>query len=216
MIDARGISNRPEFMAHAIRGGEIDLGRHQTDLGEQVIDDRRRPVDQKGRSRLGIQRLDLAHPIVLLHGAGEFMLFDPLRVIGRHRGARDQPGLTMTTHGQSIHVIAGCRIPHQQTLGEHPVQVLAPLGIDRRRIRIRPLGQIDLGARDMQKAPGTPLDHPPGLGGIHHVIGRRGDLRGTARGRTQTGKGFDQGHKGLVGVDIVSGSFRRGRTREKE
>ncbi len=46
-------------------------------------------IDQKDGARLGIQGIDLPHPVVFLHWPGKFMLLDAIRVIGRHRGGGD-------------------------------------------------------------------------------------------------------------------------------
>ena len=155
-------------------------------------------IDQKDGARLGIQGIDLPYPVVFLHGPGKFVLLDAIRVIGRHRGGGDQARLDVLAHGQAIDVVTGRRVPLQDALRQHALQVLPRLGIDLRGIGVRIRRQIHLGPGDMEEAPGPPRHHGAGLVGTHHIIGGRGHLRRAARGRAQSGEGLDQGHDGQV------------------
>ena len=123
-VDGRLVGDGPELVAHPIGGGEVHLGRRRAHPRQHLVDGLGGPVDQEHGPGLGVQGVDLTHPVVLLHRAGELVLLDAIRVIGRHRGGRHQTGLGVIAHGEAIDVIARGGVADQHPLGEHVVEVL--------------------------------------------------------------------------------------------
>jgi hypothetical protein len=63
-------------------------------------------MGKQHRPGLRIQRLDLAHAVILLVRPGVFVLADAVAVVGGDRSDRHQPGLHVLAHRQPIGVIA--------------------------------------------------------------------------------------------------------------
>ena len=154
-------------------------------------------ISQKHRSRLRIQGVDLAHPIIFLVRAGKLVLADAIAVVVGHGSHSHEAGLRMCSHHQAVEVVAGLQIAAQNALRGHALQIFRAFGVYGRRIGVGARGQVNLWLGDMQKTPRPPLRPFARLGAAQHVIGGSRDRLGVFGGRAQAGEGTNQGHAGL-------------------
>ena len=188
------VRHHPEGVADTVVGGQIVEGFSLADTGDDLVHLLPVTVGEEDRSGLGIQGVDLAHPVVLLLRPGELVAADPVALVVGHRGDRHQAGLHVLSHLQTVDVVAGSLLPHQDPFLDHPLQVLRPLSVDRRIVGIGSLRQVDLRLGDVQEAPGTAGRAFAGLAGVQHVVGRGHHLGGVFGTGSQPPEGTDQVH----------------------
>jgi hypothetical protein len=91
LLDHGRVLHYPECVSDTIIGLQVDVRHASRHALEQGINIRLRLIGQQYRAGLGIQSLYLAYPVILLVRAGEFMLANPVTVIGGYRSRGDQP-----------------------------------------------------------------------------------------------------------------------------
>ncbi len=182
-------------MPHAVIGGEIVERGFGHDPPGQRVHGGIVPVGQKYRTGLGIQRIDLAHPIRFLVGACVLVLADAVAEIVVHRGGGHQADLFVIPHDQAVQVIHGPILADQDPGIDHLRQIPGTLGIDGIVVGIGPFRQIDFRFGDVQETPGAVPGAFAGLGGVEHIIGWRHHVGGMFGHRPQAGEGHDQGHE---------------------
>ena len=186
--------DHPEFMAHPVERRHIDRGGPGGGLREYAVDGCIGSVDQEYRSGLRVQCLDLADPVVFLHGPGELVLLDAAPIVGLDGSGGHQPGLDVLIHRQPIGVVAGMRITYQNALRDHVRQILRRFRVHLWCIRVGSLGQIDLRPGNVQETPRATFRQGSCLGRADNVVGRRHHVGSTAAHRPQAGERLDQGH----------------------
>ena len=122
--------------------------------GDQGIGSRRVGVGEQHRAGLRGKRLDLADTVVLLVGAGEFVLADAVAVVVGDRRGGDDAGLHVPAHGQPVGVVARRRIADQDAVGDQAGEILGGFGVDRGSVRVGVRRQVDLGLGNMQEVAG--------------------------------------------------------------
>ena len=181
-LDHRGVADRPDRVADAAVGDHVGLRRAARELREQRVERRRRGIRGEHRPGLRVQRLHVAHPVVLLVRPRELVLADAVRVVRRHRRGDRDAGLHEIAESESVDVVRRRCIAHQHARITHAGEVLGALRIDRARERVGARRQVDLGLGDVQKAPRLARGAGTRLVARKDVVGRGGDLGG-ARGR---------------------------------
>jgi hypothetical protein len=140
-------------MAHAVVGGDVHRRLGGRGLGEHGVDVGRGRIGDHHRAGLGVDRLDLAHAVVLLHRGGQLVLADAVGAIVRDRCGRGEAGLHAIAPGQAIDIIERQRIADQHAGLDRALQVLGRLLVDRAAIGVDVRGKVDLGLGDVQEAP---------------------------------------------------------------
>ena len=108
----RGVADHPQGVAHAVEFG-IGIRRAGRRRSQDGVDLGRGRVGQQHRAGLGVERVDLAHAVVFLVGAGELVLADAVGVVVRHRSGGHDAGLAVAAHHDAVGVVAGRRVAHQ-------------------------------------------------------------------------------------------------------
>ena len=181
-------------MADPILGGEIHGRGLGGALGHEGVEGGFGPVGEEHRAGLRIQRLDVAHAVVLLVGPGELMLLDDAVEVFLAARRGDEAHLRVAAHDLAVEVEGRLAVELQRALADEAGEILRALGIDGVRIQVGAGGQVDLRLADVQEAEGISPGHFPGFFRRHDVVGQLADLRGELRLRTEGGKRFDGGH----------------------
>ena len=184
-------------------GDHVDLGFARGHLRQQCIDILAGLVGQQYRSGLGVQRLDLSDPVILLVRPGKLVPAYPVAVIVSHRGNRHQARLGVLAHHQPVDVVAVPAVALQYAFIQHVREILGRLAVDRRVMGIRTFGQVDLGPGDVQKTPRSSRGTLPRLNAVQDIIGRRDDIGSTSGNRPQAGKRSNQGHGGILRAAVI-------------
>ncbi len=179
-------------MAHAVVGGDVDVGRPACGPRQHGVDRGRVGIGDHHRPGLRVDRLDLADAVVLLDRRGQLVLADAVGLVVGDRGRGGKPGLHPVAPGQPIDVVAGPGIAHEHAGRDHPLQVVRGLGVDGTVVGVERRVEIDLGLRDVQEAPRLAFGALARLGARQHVVGRREDLGGAARRGTERAERLDQ------------------------
>ena len=179
-------------MHDAVVGGDVIQRRGLGDAVEDALEFRVGAIGQQHRSRLRVQRIDLANAIVFLVGAGKLMLAHAVGVVVRDGRRADKTGLHVVTHLQAIDVVARGCVADQNALLDQAREVFRALGVDRRRVGIGVLREIDLRLGDVQEAVGLAFGARPRLFGVQHIVGRGRHVGRTFGDGTQTAEGTHQ------------------------
>ena len=204
--DRRRIVDHPDRVAHAVGrdvGDRVAVRRPR----DEAVRLRRIGIRQEHRAGLRRERLDLADAVVLLVGAGEFVLANAVAVVVGDRRGGDDAGLDMLAQGQPIGVIARRRIADQDAVGDQAAEIVGRFGVDRGGVRIGIERQVNLGLGNVQEAERLPGRLRAGFGAGQHIVGRGGNIGSAAGGRAQSAERLDEGHGGgfLIQVVRVSG-----------
>ena len=197
--DRRLVGDGPHLVADAVGPGDVDLGRTACRFGEDRVDLRRLRIGHHHRPGLGVDCLDLADAVVLLHRRGQLVLADATGAVVGERGDARKPGLGAALAGQPIDVVAGRRVADEDAIGDHAPEVLCRLGVDRVGVGIDVGRKVDLGLRDMEETPGLAPRLDPRLVARQHVIGRREYLGRPPRRGAEGTKRSDQGQGNVSG-----------------
>ena len=111
-------------------------------------------IRQEDDTRLRAQLDDVPCAVVFLVAAGPLVLADDVRLILVDRKTTGDAGLLVRTHPQPVEIERRRIIYHERRALAQCHKVLTRFRIDPGRVRIRVGRQIDLGARDVQKAQG--------------------------------------------------------------
>ncbi len=193
-IDIRRLVDHPEHMLDPVGSDEI-VGRLPCGQPfDQRIDLGSRAIGQEDRSGVGVERLDVAGPIVLLLRPRVLVLLDQIGLVLVDARPGHETGLDVVAHPLPVEIE---RRPF--LADEHPVvlellQILRALGIDRGRVEVDPGFEIDLGFDDVQEGQRVGRRHLPRLFAVQNVVGRTGHQLGLFRPRPPRTKGLDQRH----------------------
>ena len=152
-------------------------------------------VDEEHRAGLGVERLDVAHAVVLLVGPRQLVLLDDALEVILATGGGDQPGLAVPAHDLAVEIEMRLRVLPERALGDQPPEVLPSLGIDLRRVSIRRGRQIDLRLADVQEAQGIAGGDLARLLGRHHVVRQLTNAGRQRRLGAQCCKRLNDGHE---------------------
>jgi hypothetical protein len=109
------------------------------------------------------------------------VLLDPAsHVLGDAR-AGDHAHLPVIAHLLRVEVQVRLGILLQRPVLDEGAEVLRALLVHRVRVLIRTLGQVDLGAGDVEEARRVAGREGARLGGVDHVVGRAGHTDGFGR-----------------------------------
>ena len=140
------------------------------------------------------ERVDVAGAVVLLVGPRLLVLLDEVRVVLGDRGAGDEPDLAVLAHPLRVDVEVRLGVRHEHAAVHQLRQVLPSLRVDRVGVLVDALGQVDLGARDVQEAVGVSLGERARLLRRDDVVGRGRDAGGERGGRAEGAKRGEDGH----------------------
>ena len=104
-------------------------------------------------------------------------------------------GLLVLAHPKPVDVQARARLLDERRLGAQSGEVADAGRVDDVGVRIRVLGQLDLGPRDAQEAQRLVRREGPRLGRIDDVVGHRSDGRRLRRLGSQGAEREDRGHR---------------------
>jgi hypothetical protein len=125
--DCRFVVDQPDGVLDAVVGGEVGDRRAGGGSGDQLLGLVAVRVGEQDRAGLRVERLDLAHAVVFLVRAGEFVLADAVAVVVGDRGGGDQAGLGVFAHDQAVGVVAGLRVADQDAVGDQLCRFSADL-----------------------------------------------------------------------------------------
>ena len=151
-----------------------------------------RPVVAVGEKRgagVGLERLDVAGPVVFLVPAGLLVLLEHSVEIVLRVERRDDAGLRMGAHRLAVGVEAGLFVADERTVRHQPGKGLRGLRIRLGRRAVHSVGKVDLGTRYMQKTAGVARRKGARLRSIYNVIGNCRDKRGVPLVRPDGRKG---------------------------
>ena len=155
-------------------------------------------IGHHDRAGLGVERLDLAHPVGLLDGRSELVpAHSAVLVAGDGRDA-GEPRLPQALPHRAVGIVVRAGVTQHHALGDHAGQVLRRLGVDRVAVGIGALGQVDLGLGDVQEAPRLAARALARLRAREHVIGRREHLPGPCRHGAQGPERLDERQSPLL------------------
>jgi hypothetical protein len=186
------IDDPPDGMPDAIVRRKVGNRRSLAGGGNQLLCLVAVRMSQQDRPGLGVQCLDLADAVVLLVGAGEFMLANAVVIVVLDRGCGDQPGLRVRAHDQTVGVVASLLVPYEDASIDQTFEILGRFGVNLGCIVVNALRQINLGLRNMQEGKGLAGSAKAGLVTGKNVVGRCGYRSSVFAARTQTGEGADQ------------------------
>ena len=197
--DGRVVVDHPHLVAHAVVGGDVDVGCARGGARQHGVDLGRGRIGHHHRAGLGVDGLDLADAVVLLQRRGQLVLAHAVRRVVGERGDAGEPGLHAVAPGQPVDVVAGLGVAHEHAGRDHAGEVLGRLGVDGAVIRVDRRIEVDLGLGDVQEAPRLALGALARLRAREHVIGRGQDFGGAAGRGTQRAKGLDERQEELQG-----------------
>jgi hypothetical protein len=100
----------------------------------------------------------------------------------------------VAAHAEAVDVEARLLLFDERAFGLEPLEVLARTLVDLVGVDVRPFGQVDLRARDVQEAQRVPPGERARLLRVDHVVGDGGDLPDLLTGRAQRAERVDGGH----------------------
>ncbi len=136
----------------------------------------------------------MARAVVLLIGPSALVLADEVSVVLVHGEGGGDAHLRVLAHDETVDVEARLVLFDECALRFEALEVLARFLVDLVRVDVRPFGQVDLGARDVEEAQGVPGGQRARLLGVDHVVGDGGDLGHLVGGRAQGAERVDGGH----------------------
>src|SRR5262245_58835407 len=89
--------------------------------------------------------------IVLLVAARALVLLDDVPVVLVERVARGETELLMVAHLEAVEIEGGVAFENERRFLQ-PQEIVCGLLVDSGRVRVCPLGKLDFGARDTEKA----------------------------------------------------------------
>ena len=193
-------------MPYAIGRREVDLRLAGDDPVDQGAELRDPGISGEDGADVGAEHLHVTGAVLLLVGPCQLGLLDAaLTVVVHRRQARDaRLGVAVTL--ETVDVERGPGVLHQPALVEQASEVSAPRLVDAVVERVRVGVEIDLGLEDVQERVWIVLGETPGLGGVHHVVGRTWDLGGEIGPRPQPPKRFEL-HASTPGSASIARGF---------
>ncbi len=150
-FDLRRVADDPRSVPHAVRRGEIHIRLLGCFFASEFVKGRLGAVGQEYRAGLGIQRLNVPDAVILFVGPREFVFLDDVLQIFLATGRGHQAHLRMLDHDLAIEIKAGRRVLSQRALRDQLLEILAALGVNLRRVKIRAGRQIDFRFAHVQK-----------------------------------------------------------------
>ena len=191
-LDTLGIVDSPEGMSDSVVKRHIGDRHSRGGLSEQFRDGFVVDTHQEHRTGLCIQRLDLPDAVVFLVGTCEFMLADPIAVVGSDRGSSHQSELGVFAHRQTIRVIAWMRVAAENAAINQALKVLGRPGIYFGRKVIDVRRKINLGLGDMQEGQRLAVRRSARFFTGKHIIGGCSNGRSILAARAKAGKRLNQ------------------------
>ena len=123
--DLRLIVQHPELVPHAVVGDDVDRGRALGGARKKRVDLGRLGIGEHHRAGLRADRLDLAHPVVLLGVRRQLVLADAVVGVSAERRDRGETGLDALAPSQPVDVVAGLVVAHEHAGVDHAPQISA-------------------------------------------------------------------------------------------
>ena len=186
-----GVLRAPHGVRDAVLRDEVQQRRRGGFGGDERVDRGFVAVAEEHLPGVRARREDVVRPVVLLVLARLLVAQDRAVRVVRRGAAGDDGRLDVRAHRLAVEVERGLGLADELPAGDERVEV--PLGrlVDRGRVGVGALGQVDLGADDVQERERFAGGHAARLRRVHHVVGERGDLRGEAVGGPQGGERED-------------------------
>ena len=150
--ERRGILSLPDGMADAVGGRQVVEGGRLHRGGDQAIDLRAAAMGQEHRLGVRLERQDVARAVVLLVRARALVLSDHVALVVGDGDAPDHPDLGPCAHHLAIHEERRIGIAHQHPVRGEAVEIPPRLLVHPRVMRVDVLGQVDVGADDVQSS----------------------------------------------------------------
>ena len=173
-------------------------------VGDEGVDGVVPAVGQEDRARLGAERLDVAHAVVLLVHPGQLVLLDDVVEIVLAGGGGDEPDLDMLSPDLLVDVEIAGHVLGDRPFAEEAIEILLALGVDGVRVEIGPRRQVDLRLADVEERVGVPGGELPGFLRRQDVVGRGGDEMGEILAGTDAPEGLDVDHECLQKGGIIT------------
>ena len=213
-----GLVDGPDRVLDVVLGPEVVDRRALHGPGDGVVDGVVAAVSQHDRLGVGPLREHVARPVVLLVGPRVLVLEDDVVVVVLGRDQPDEPRLGPAVHDQAVHVEPGGLVADEGAgLGER-AERLGPLLVDLVGVLVGPLGQVDLGADDVQERVLVAGGQLARLRGRDDVVGDGGDALGVLGRRAERAERADGGHGGRFGEGVptkIAGPDRRATRRSR-
>ena len=123
------LSKGPCSVSDAVLSSEIDIWLSSGLFTEELVQFGCAAVSEKNGARLGIQALDMPHPIIFFIGAGKLMFFYRAIQIFLAGGGCHQTHLRMSPHDLPIKIITGSRFLKEGSLFPEGLKTLGTLFI---------------------------------------------------------------------------------------
>ena len=189
-----GRGRAPDGVAHAVVGLEV-VERLADGLGlDERVEAAVGAVGQEDGAGLRAQGQDVARAVVLLVGARALVLADDVGVVLVHGAGGGDAHLRVPAHADAVDVEVWFVLFDERALRLEPLEILARLRVDLVRVDVRALGQVYLGARDVEEAQRVVGGQGARLLRVDHVVGDGGDLPDLVSGRAQGAERVDGGH----------------------
>ncbi len=133
-------------MRDAVGSAEIEQGLFPGGLRDESVQGAEVAVRHEDGSGLGSQRHHVARPVVLLVLARALVLADDVAVVLVQRRTARNPRLRVRARPEAVHVESRRALTGQRSEPLELAEVLGGLRVNRVRMRVRPVGQVDLGA----------------------------------------------------------------------
>ena len=143
-------------MPDAVFGGEIHIGPASRLFGHKFVNRGIGAISQKHRPGLGIERFDVAHPVVFLVGPGQFVFFDGAIEVFRAARRGDNAGLRVAAHDLPVKIKVRPGIRLQRAVTDGFLKIFRAPGINFRRIGSVPGGRSISGLLTCKKLSGLP------------------------------------------------------------
>ena len=149
--------------------------------------------------------------VVLLVAARALVLADRVGIVLVEREDAGNAGLVAPGHAESVDEERGLGLRRERRLAPQPREILGGLRVDRVGVGIRPVRQVDLGARDVEKGEGIAGREPPRLLRRDDVVGNRRDVGDFLGGRAKSAERTERGHCRTRILSSLAGLIRGGR-----
>ena len=142
----------PQRMAHTVDRLEVEKRRARGRLPRDRVDGARGSIGQEDGARLRAQRQQVPRAIVFLVGPRPLVLLDEIPVVLVEGVAGRDADLFVRSHPEPVEIDGRLFLDDERRVPLQRLEVSDRGLVDDRRVRIGGRRQIDLGARDMEKA----------------------------------------------------------------
>ena len=187
-----GVAHAPDGVADAVRGDEV-AERGLRGLGlDEGVDRGEVLVAEEDLAGVGARLEDVARAVVLLVLARLLVAQDRAGGVVVDRAAGDDGRLRRAAHRLAVEVERRRLLADEAPVADERRERPLRLRVDRRGVRVGAVGQVDLGAHDVQERERVAGGERAGLVGVDDVVRERGDPRGElGRRGAEGGEGAD-------------------------